>query len=49
MTVTLLVGFLCFGLEVFSVAYKNKVLQFVNAHHLGNRAVGSVNCRVRNV
>lgn len=35
MTVTLLAGFLCLGLEVFSV-YKNKVLQFVNAHHLGN-------------
>lgn len=49
MTVTLLVVFLCFGLEVFSVVYKNKVLQFVNAHHLGNRALGSVNCQVRNV
>lgn len=33
----------------FFWVHKNKVLQFVNAHCLGNRAVGSLNCWVRNV
>lgn len=41
-------GFL-FWFGGFFWVYKNKVLQFVNAHHLGNRVVGSVNCQVRNV